>query len=447
MKTIQHFTPTLLFLIFAGAVSIFVQNTPPLISLFTSHMGGFYVALALLLVVGYGINFIAPKESAVPVFVWAILFGMALQILFIPLISHTQSLLIIIELIATFILFASGTYVPIKHFKKYFAPIATLSVLGTLLSVLLFALGLSFLTLSFGFEVSSIALLILASILASIDPSSILPTLEKLHFKKPFLKDIAISESAINDAVGVIVTRFFLVASLSTATTAGLSVGQHFLPIFSEKALSYFAVEIVWSLLVGMLGAWILSTWGESVGKKHWSDKALFIIVPIFCFALGSLFGGTGFLSAFIAGLLFESDHRTREFQVFLEGFVDRLLKPFVFILLGALTPLGMLVDTIGIGIASTILFMFIIRPCIVFLSLLPWMITKKSLLHWRECIFLSFIRETGAIPAVLLLFTAVLGIVEADFIYAIGLWIILYTLIIEPPLTEILAKKLEIAE
>jgi cell volume regulation protein A len=261
------------------------------------------------------------------------------------------------------------------------------------------------------------------------------------------LRDIAISESALNDVVGVIITRFFLVAAIGTATTATLTVGQSFLPVLSQEVAQAFVVEIVWGTLIGILGAWILKTWGESVGKKHWSDKALFIIVPVFCFALGSIFGGTGFLAAFVAGLLFEADHKTQAVQDFFSEFVDRFLKPVLFVLIGAFVPLAMLVTTADIGILSAIVFIFFIRPFVVTISLLPWMIAKKSLLNWRELTFLSFIRETGAIPAVLILFTAVLGIAGTDFIFSIGVWIILYTLIIEPPLTAILARKLEIAE
>jgi cell volume regulation protein A len=413
--------------------------------LFHEGAEGFYLALALLFAVGYGLNWFGPK-TAVPSFVWAIIFGMALQLPLATLTADKEVLLVVVELLAAFVLFAGGVEVPIKNFKKYFAPIATLALAGTVLTVFLFAYSLSGLTLAFGLSVPIVALLVLAAILASIDPTAIIPTLDQLHFRKPFLRDIAISESAVNEVVGTILTRFFLVAAIG-ASFGFASVLDVFAPILSRNVLDSFALEILWGVLVGLVGAWILRTWGESIRNTHWSDPALFFAVPIFCFALGSIAGGSGFLAAFVAGLLFEAKAETKLVRHFFETLVDNFMKPVIFILLGALVPLGMLTSTMGIGVAAALIFMFVIRPAVVFITLLPWMRQKNDLLSWREVLFLSFIRETGAIPAILILSAVAAGLVAADFVFAVGMWVILLTLIIEPPLTPLLAQRLKVAQ
>jgi cell volume regulation protein A len=372
---------------------------------------------------------------------------MALQVPLLSLTQNTDALRVVVELLAAFVLFAGGIEVPVKNFKKYFAPIAALALLGTVLTVVLFSYSLAGLTALFGFEIPIIALLVLAAILASIDPTAIIPTLDHLHFRKPFLRDIAVSESAVNDVVGTILTRFFLVAAVGLGAGAVSTVHGGLAPLFTQDVLNSFALEIIWGIMVGLLGAWILKTWGKSVRGTHWSDPALFFAVPIFCFALGSIVGGSGFLAAFVAGLLFESTAETKHVRVFFEQLVDHFMKPVIFILLGALVPLGMLVETATIGIAAALVFMFLVRPAVVFSSLLPWMMQKKSLLSWREAIFLSFIRETGAIPAILILAAVAEGIVAAQFVFAVGMWVILLTLVIEPPFTPLLARKLEIAD
>jgi cell volume regulation protein A len=303
---------------------------------------------------------------------------------------------------------------------------------------------LSGLTAAFGFEVPIVALLVLAAILASTDPTSIIPTLDHLHFRKPFLRDIAVSESAVNDVAGAILTRFFLVAAIG-ASVGVATVGESFAPLLTRTVLDSFALEIIWGTLVGLLGAWILKTWGDSVRRTHWSDPALFFAVPIFCFALGSIAGGSGFLAAFVAGLLFEGKHETQEVHRFFETLVDKFMKPVIFILLGALVPLDMLTTTAGMGITAALVFMFVIRPAVVFITLLPWMREKGDLLSWREALFLSFIRETGALPAILILTAVAAGLVASDFVFAIGMWVILLTLVVEPPLTPLLAKRLEV--
>lgn len=446
MPHMQKFTPYVAFLTMAFGLSYVSQHSTFVMGLFRHGSEGFYLALALLFVVGYGLNWFAPK-TAIPSFVWAIIFGMALQGPLLVLTQDKNALLVVIELLAAFVLFAGGVEVPVKNFKKYFAPIAMLALAGTLLTVFFFAYTLSGLTIAFGIEVPVLALLVLAAILGSIDPTAIIPTLNTIHFKKPFLRDIAVSESAVNDVVGTIITRFFLVAALGTSVGVATvqTVGQGFLPLFTRDIIEGFMLEVAWGVLVGLLGAWILRAWGDSVRTTHWSDPALFFAVPVFCFALGSIVGGSGFLAAFVAGLLFEAKSETKQVRHFFETLVDNFMKPVIFILLGALVPITMLVSTMGIGVASAVLFMFVIRPVVVFLMLLPWMRAKNDLISWREALFLSFIRETGAIPAILILSAVVAGLVASEFVFAVGMWIILLTLIIEPPLTPLLARKLQI--
>jgi cell volume regulation protein A len=436
----KKFTPYLAFLTVAFGLS-YLTGTVPFIAGLFEGTEGFYLSLALLFAVGYGLNYFAPHTS-IPSFVWAIIFGMALQLPLASLTADKGALLIVIELLAAFILFAGGIEVPVRNFKKYFAPIAALSLFGTIATVALFSFTLVWITGVFGIEVSVLSLILLAAILASIDPTAIIPTLDQLHFRKPFLKDIAISESAVNDVTGTIITLFFLVSVVGINT-----VGDGLAQLFSQDVLDGFALQVVWGVMVGLIGAWILRTWGESIRDTHWSDPALFFAVPVFCFALGSIVGGSGYLAAFVAGLLFESKTETLRVRKFFEQLVDHFMKPVIFILLGALVPIAMLGEYVGIGVVAALVFMFVIRPIVVFTSLLPWMVQKKSLLNWREALFLSFIRETGAIPAVLILTVVATGIESAEFVFAIGMWVILLTLTIEPPLTPLLARRLEVAK
>jgi len=437
---LKTFGPYIAFLGAAFGLSLVTGTFPAVMRLFEG-VEGFYLALALLFGVGYGLNYFAPK-TAIPSFVWAIIFGMALQLPLAALTGNKDALLIVIELLAAFILFAGGIEVPMRNFKKYFAPIAVLALFGTVATVALFSYALVALTGLFNIEVAILSLILLAALLASIDPTAIIPTLERLHFRKPFLRDIAISESAVNDVTGTIITLFFLVSVVGVST-----VGDGLAQLFNRDVLDGFALQIVWGVLVGLIGAWILRTWGESVRDTHWSDPALFFAVPVFCFALGSIVGGSGYLAAFVAGLLFEAKTETARVRKFFEQLVDHFMKPVIFILLGALVPLTILSQYAGIGIAAALVFMFVIRPTVVFTSLLPWMVQKKSLLTWRESLFLSFIRETGAIPAVLILTVVATGIESGDFVFAIGMWVILLTLTIEPPLTPLLAKRLGVTK
>lgn len=443
MQSLRTYLPYIALLLGAMSLSVLTQQIPLVGELFHTGAAGFYLALALLLLVGAGVHYAAPK-TVVPRYVWAVFFGIALQYPLLKVTGNHEVLKMLVELVAAFVLFAAGLHVPTKNFKKYFAPIAALSIFGTLVSVLLFAYALAALTGLFELNIPILSLLVLAAILASIDPGAIIPTLESLHLKKPFLRDIAVAESAMNDVVGTIITRFFLIAALGTAAHVA-TVSSGFSLLFTKEVVDSFALEVVWGLLVGLLGAWILQSWGESVRKHHWTDPALFFVVPVFAFALGSVVGGSGFLAAFIAGLLFESNSATQTTRAAFDRFVDNFIKPMVFLILGAMVPLDVLVDTLPLGIMAALMFMCIVRPAVVFSSLLPWMINKRATISWREALFLSFVRETGTIPAVLILIAVTAGLAGSAFVFAIGVWVILITLTVEPPLTHLVAKKLEL--
>jgi len=114
--------------------------------------------------------------------------------------------------------------------------------------------------------------------------------------------------------------------------------------------------------------------------------------------------------------------------------------------LLGAMVDPAHMMDVAGIGIISGLIFMIVLRPIVVFLSLAPFC-RGKDRFTLRELLFLSCVRETGVIPAVLLITIRLAGIPGSDLVVAIGLWVILLTLIIEPPLTPFMAKKLCVAK
>lgn len=431
----------------ALAASWVTHSFEPLQKIFTTVPEGLYLVIALLFAIGYGLNSFAPK-TAIPSFVWAIFFGMALQPMFRLLTQEIETLRIIVEILAALVLFVGGVEVPFRSFKKNFGPIASMALFGTLLTVLLFALSLETIGNWMQIPIPAGAFLLMGAILASTDPTAIIPSLETLKFRRAFVRDLAVSESAVNDVVGTILTRFFLVTVLAAAGAGGRVIDL-FIPFFSRQSFDNLALEFVWGLVVGIVTAWVLKRWSDTVSKGTRSavDPALFFAAPIFAFAAGGIIGGSGFLAAFVAGLLFDANAGTHAVRVFFETFVDRFIKPIIFLLLGAVVPLPTLMETAGIGIIAAIIFMFIVRPVVVFLSLLPWVVRHRATFAWRELVFMSFVRETGAIPAVLILVAVGSGVAGSEYIFAIGMWVILLTLILEPPLTPKVAERLGIAE
>ena len=94
------------------------------------------------------------------------------------------------------------------------------------------------------------------------------------------------------------------------------------------------------------------------------------------------------------------------------------------------------------IGIAVALVFMFIVRPLMVFLMIgfYRFMPGERGL-SAGELLFISFVRETGAIPAVLLVTAIARVTAPLDGLVEIGMWVILMTLVLAPPVTPLVAR------
>ncbi len=403
--------------------------------------------LGTVLFIGYYINRIAPK-TIIPSFVWAIFAGMAIQP-FMSFVTHDLKFLeIVMEVFAAILLFEGGLEISFKTFKKWFFPITSLSLIGVLVSTILFS-GALFLILQFFMEVTPTivaSIIIVSAALASTDPTALLPTFARLRFKKDSVREIAISESELSDITGSIVTQTLLLALLSLGAARHESIFAYFVPLFSKSTYDQLALLILSGIIVGYLGYVIIKQfyYHPQKGEGKEADPALLIAVPIFTYALGTVLGGAGFMAAFVSGLLTDEVGGMKKVAHFYESLLNHLIKPFIFVTLGALVPLPILISYAPIGILAGFVFMFVVRPLSVFISLLPWLIKNKFTL--KDLLFISFIRETGIITAILIIIASAYDIVESDFAIAIGMWVILMTLIIEPPLTPYFAKKIGIA-
>lgn len=445
VRGIIPYITLIIFLIFVSIVARFLLGSIPGLQ---EDIDFQIFVLGSVLFIGYYINRIAPK-TVIPSFVWAIFAGMALQPFLAFYTQEISGLKVIMEIFAAIVLFAGGLEIPFKNFKRWFFPIASLSLVGVIISSLIFTAILYFLLKQFGqFDIMLIpSIVILSAALSSTDPTAIIPTLNMMRFKREYLKEIAISESALTDISGSILTRFLLLIMIGVGVTKSENIYAYFVPLIDKSTYDALALQIISGIIVGYIGfALIKKFYYASKGEEQKeADPALLISVPIFTYAMGMVLGGAGFLAAFVSGLLTDVVGGIKQVSHFYESLLSHLIKPFIFIVLGALVPVSVLIQLAPIGILAALTFMFVIRPFVVLLSLLPWLI--KHDFNLRDILFLSFIRETGIIAAILLIIAASYNIIQSEFVIAIGMWVILLTLVLEPPLTPFLARVIRVAE
>lgn len=424
-------------------ITDYIQNS--------SNEGGtilYFILIFLLFAIGFFVYHLA-KSTPIPSFVLAILFGFAAQEILHVVLNNVFLINILVTLGAVYILFGGGLETPFKNFKKLAHYIFSLAFVGTIITAFTFSVVLFSFANWLGFDISLPIIILLGAALASTDPAAIIPSFEKLIFKKPRVKYIAISESALNDVVGAILTIVFLRIFQTTLPIESITHAYGLLLDMDTIVLLLRTLGV--GIAVGILGYYILEFW-HGYKKRNQTeeetDNAFFLAIPILAFSLAEVFGGpgSGLLAAFMSALLFNSTEHIKHVELYFNSTVKSFMKPMIFIILGSLIDFPKLIDFAPIGIAMAVVFVCILRPLVVLITLGPWSLRKASL-DWRELAFLSFVRETGVIPAVLLITLAESGIAGSEVIVPIGMWIILFTLLIGPPLTPWLAKKLQIAE
>lgn len=405
-----------------------------------------YLDIVIIFALGFTAYELA-KSTIIPSFVLAIFFGFVSQNALSYITQNSEAVSILTTIGAVLILFGGGLETPFTRFRSLIGQIVSLAFAGTVLTAIGLSLFFGAATQFFGFSVPFAAVVLLGVSVASTDPAAIIPSFKQLLFKQPRVKHIAVSESALNDVIGALITAVFL-ALFATGLQPSSVFDAYGMLLNFDNLLSIVKVILI-GAGVGLLayyGLHLWSGWKERLVSPGEADAALFLAVPLFAFTLATALGGNGFLAVFVTGLLFQLRDHFAHVEHFFNHTIEGFMKPLIFMILGTMVNFSDLVRFAGIGLVTGLFFMLVLRPLVVFLTLAPFMRGKQGM-SVKELLFLSFVRETGVIPAVLLVGIGVAGIPGSDVIIAVGMWIILLTLIMQPPLTPFVAKKLGIAE
>jgi len=414
------------------------------------HLGGTETAIAqtlwcLSLFLGFGWACSKAAEGTIfPSFTLQLLVGIVLHDALAPLSVQLTLAVVVCTALAAIILKAGGDEVDRQEFLKIAYPTVMIAVVGYLITffvtyVLLLALGL---------EGNTAALL--AAILGSTDPAALIPTLKQLTIKAEYrrVSDMAVAESALNDAVGAIFTSAIAAMVIGGAkldSVQGLAGG-----LFSPDNLLLLGEQFLWGTLAGLVG-WACMYAFEHYKRSHHAlgadepiyDFAIALGGPLVTFMFAQLIHGNGFLAAFIAGLLGNFNRGSQAFHSLIHSMetkIESVAKPTIFMMVGPFVALPDLASTAGLGLAVALLFMLVARPVAVLLSLLP---TGMSM---KEKLFLCAVRETGVIPVVLAVMT-VAQLPQMTQLMPLTAWVVIWTLTLLPALTPWWARRLNILQ
>jgi len=415
-----------------------------------SHAGGAESAIAtslwclsLFLVFGWASSK-ASEGTAFPSFTLQLLVGIVLHDALAPLSLALTLSVVVCTALAAIILKSGGDEIERKDFLKIAYPTLMIAVLGYLLTfIVMFPL-----LMALGLDGKTAALL--AAILGSTDPAALIPTLKQLIFKPEYKRvaDLAVAESALNDAVGAIFTAAVVAMVLAGApldNLAGMAEG-----LLSADNLLMLGQQFFFGTLAGVIGWLGVAVFERYKAQRfaneqaeHSYDFAVVLVVPLMTFVLAQAMHGNGFLAAFIVGLLGNFNHGSPEFKTLLhnmESKIESVAKPTIFMMVGPFVSLSDLSNTLGLGLAISAVFILLARPLAVMLSLA---LTGVS---FKEKLFLCAVRETGVIPVVLAVIT-VAQFPEMTQLMSLTAWVVIWTLTLLPALTPWWARQLQMVD
>lgn len=334
---------------------------------------------------------------------------------------------------AAFLLYVGGTEINISILNKVKYSVLSLATLGVLIST--FTVGL---ITHFIFSVDLLTSLLIGATVASTDPASLIPVFQKVTIKDK-VKQTIISESAFNDAMGTVV-----VITLITIIQSGEFVWQSSL----LQLVKMMVVGCLIGVIVGYILNYIFSEGRINIYQFYF--PIISIIAIVITYTVADMLGGSGYMATFILGIIcgnklkfgFLIPEDSYITDKYFRHTMSTVIIMTIFILLGTHFDFIALALNWPIAVVVTLILMFIARPLTVFICTALDPFSKWSL---KEKLFLSWVRETGVIPAAMSSIIVAMRLPNYELISAIVFTVILSTLLVQGSTTEKVAKKLSL--
>lgn len=287
------------------------------------------------------------------------------------------------------ILFSGGLDTKYSEIKPIAKPGVVLATLGVFLTALVTGLFTWWLTDNYfaGLGLGLLGSLLLASTVASTDSASVFGILRSRGLTlKNNLRPLLELESGSNDPMAYMltVTMISIINSGSNPNYWGV------------------ALDVVIQLVVGALAGYFLGRFCTKViNIIKMENQALYpvllLITGIFIYAVTYYLRGNGYLAVYIAGLVIGNSRfvHKRTSMNFMDGFAW-MSQILLFLTLGLLVNPSELIPVLIPGIIISIFMIFVGRPLVVYLCLIPF---RK--ISFKDKAYISWVGLRGAVPII----------------------------------------------
>ena len=342
---------------------------------------------------------------------------------------------ILLTLGVSFILFFGGLQLSTRILGHVAVGLTLLAVPGVVITAILAGS-----VAALAFDVPFSTGLLIGAVLAPTDPAILIPLFARIGLRQK-IEQTAIAESALNDATGAVLALVFAGVVLG----GGASVSGPAVDFLEDLGIST-ALGIVFGVLLSL-----------AVSNRRagiWQESAAIAVVAVVAvgyFSIDSA-GGSGYLGAFLAGLIVGNMDRLRlamhttherDMRVLVSTVTD-VVVILVFITLGANLPWGDIWSNLAPALAVVAGLIVVARPVTVLLCLLP---DRYGGWTRSEIIFLSWTRETGVVAAALAGVMVSLDVPDAELIVTTVALAIVVTLAVQTTTKMWLGKRLGLEE
>ena len=286
------------------------------------------------------------------------------------------------------------------------------------------------------FDVPMEAGLLVGAVLSPTDPAILIPLFERLRIRAKVTQTI-IAESALNDVTGAVLALSLAAFVIEGSGSLTGPLEEFLLDLLVSTALgTVFGVALALAISTRRIGIW-----------RESPTIAVLLVVAAGYFTIDYA-GGSGYLGAFLAGLIVSNmdelglgmhSHRETEMRVFTQAATD-IVVIFVFLTLGANLPFDTMADEAAPALITLATLILVARPLTVLACLLP---DRPGDWQSRELVFLSWTRETGVVPAALVGVLVAEGVPYEAELATVVAFAIVVTLLLQSTTKAWLARRL----
>jgi potassium/hydrogen antiporter len=322
------------------------------------------------------------------------------------------------------ILFDGGLRTRFSTFRTVLAPAAGLATVGVLLTAA-FTVPVAKATLG----ISWLEAFLVGAMVGSTDVAAVFFLIHARGLRlRPRVGAVLEVESGTNDPFAVFLTVVLIQI---------LKFGDQ---PWSEIALELAAQGIV-GAVVGIIGGRAMALVLNRLDLPQGLHAPFVTTAALVVFGLTATVHGSGFLAAYLAGLVV-GNRRTRAHNtviVFLDA-VTWLAQIVMFVLLGLLVWPGRLSATAGPALLIAATLMLVARPLAVMICLVPFRFS------WREKLFISWVGLRGAVGIFLASIPLLVGMKDAQLYFDVAFVVVLASLLIQGWTIAAAARRLHVA-